>query len=140
MYLSSPQGYGGGFVILLNSDGTAKSVVEIRDGKNGVPSGFFASSGRAGFYSGNRNVDMDGDGVPDLFIGNEFRFSVFLMLLNRDGTVKRAIKYQPGVNGVPSAVGELSAWCLPSVIGDVDGMEFPMRLSAPFGSLQVWDA
>ena len=125
VYLSSPQGYGGGFVILLNSDGTAKSVVEIRDGKNGVPSGFFASSGRAGFYSGNRNVDMDGDGVPDLFIGNEFRFSVFLMLLNRDGTVKRAIKYQPGVNGVPSAVGELSAWCLPSVIGDVDGNGVP---------------
>jgi hypothetical protein len=114
---------GGAYVILLNSDGTAKSTVKIQNGMNGVPAGFFTSSDQAG-YKICGGTDMDGDGVPDVFIGNQSRLNVFLLLLNADGTVKRAINYRPGVNGIPgtpefTALGK--NWTGATPIGDVDG-------------------
>ncbi|MDD2346727.1 MAG: FG-GAP-like repeat-containing protein [Kiritimatiellae bacterium] len=114
---------GGAYVILLNSDGTAKSTVKIQNGMNGVPAGFFTSSDQAG-YKICGGTDMDGDGVPEVCIGNQSRLNVFLLLLNADGTVKRAINYRPGVNGIPgtpefTALGK--NWTGATPIGDVDG-------------------
>ena len=115
---------GGAFIFLLNADGTAKSVVELQNGTNGVPAGSFLYGER--IHPCASGVDMDGDGVPDVFMGAGQTSGFHLMLLNPDGTVKKAIRYRAGTNGIPQ-----EAWSAASLsrtvvhLGDVDGNGVP---------------
>ncbi len=120
---NNSQRSGGAFVVLLNADGTAQSVVELQNGTNGIPAGTFGDVDWAS-HSLCGGTDMDGDGIPDVFLGSIRRLSFYLMLLNADGTAKEVIHYQPGSNGIPSQPN-LTGYCAPIVIGDVDGNGVP---------------
>ncbi|MGI6496522.1 MAG: hypothetical protein ACOX5G_10640 [Kiritimatiellia bacterium] len=118
----------GAFIILLNTNGTAQSVIELHNGKNGVPLEFFGlkTSSNPSLWGG---TDMDGDDIPDVFIGDctyENQLVFYLLLLEENGTVKRAIDYRPGTNGIPLIPGgDLRQESEPVVIGDVDGNGVP---------------
>ena len=98
------------FVILLNSDGTAKSSVRIRENVNGGPQlgqGALTSFGSSIVSLG----DLDGDGVTDLAVGAEFDASdepnggtVYLIFMNPDGTAKSTARISPGNDG--PAIGD----------------------------------
>jgi uncharacterized repeat protein (TIGR01451 family)/fimbrial isopeptide formation D2 family protein len=133
---ASNQIVGGAVVVLLNADGTAKSVVELQNGANGVPADLFTTDDPA-YYGLAGGTDMDGDDVPDLFMGDASRFGFYLMLLNTNGTVKSAIPYLPGTNGIPDTAAftdGLTGGARPLVIGDVDGNGVPDLFVATYSA------
>ena len=73
-------------LLLLNSDGSVKDTIEILDSDAGADSfGFGDAIALIG--------DLDGDGVDDLAIGDPFDGaesygSVYVLLMNADGSVK----------------------------------------------------
>jgi len=128
------QNAGGAWVILLNADGTAKSAIELANGKNGIPSGSFAANDYVG-YSLASAGDVDGDGVPDVLLsahhnsddGASYAGGAWVILLNADGTAKSAIELANGKNGIPSgsfAENDVVGGSVAS-IGDVDGDGVP---------------
>jgi uncharacterized delta-60 repeat protein len=112
-------------LLFMNSNGTVKIARKIASGVNGGPSlnnfdQFGGSLSQVG--------DMDGDGVTDLAVGARAddtngldRGSVYLLFLNRDGTVKSSAKIGSELNGGPALVN--SDWFGGSVssLGDLDG-------------------
>ena len=113
---------GGVWVILLETNGTAKSAIELANGLNGIPPGSFAGGTRLG-----RSVvgpgDVDGDGVPDLVAGvlDSNNEAIWVILLNSNGTAKSAVELRDGQNGMPDSLeisdgfGEMVA-----AAGDID--------------------
>ena len=82
------------FVLFLNSDGTVKSHVEISENKGGFNAPL--SSYPYSYFGYGLAVidDLDNDGIPELAVGaREYGPSehgaVFILFLNRDGTVKK---------------------------------------------------
>ncbi|MCB1224736.1 MAG: FG-GAP repeat protein, partial [Verrucomicrobiales bacterium] len=120
---------GAAWVVLLNSDGSAKSAVELANGKNGIPLGSLAANDWFGYSVGSIG-DVDGDGVPDIVVGANQNDdgginagAAWVILLNADGTAKSAVELADGKNGIPG--GSLAAsdnFGVPSIgVGDVDG-------------------
>ncbi len=99
-------GLGAVYVLLMNSNGTAKSSVTIGSGLNGGPT----LSGSTYFGRGMASLgDFDGDGVADLAVGGSNdstggtqRGAVYVLLLNANGTVKSNVKIASGTNGGPT--------------------------------------
>ncbi len=100
-------GSGAAWVVLLNTDGTARAAIELANGKNGIPSGSFASYDEFGNSVAGVG-DVDGDGVPDIVVGayrNDDGVAnsgaVWMIFLNADGTAKSATELANGQNGIP---------------------------------------
>ena len=92
------------YVLLLNSDGTAKNRVKIGNGVGGLPAGTLAGNDSLG-HAVEGIGDFDGNGVPDLVAvapgdGNN-QGAVYVMFLNSNGTVGSFTKLSDNQNGAP---------------------------------------
>ena len=126
---------GGAWVMLLNSNGTVKSAIEIANGKNGMPA-VLGSDNQFGSSVASAG-DIDGDGVPDLFAGAEgfTSRSIWVILLNADGTVKTATQLADGVNGMSSDLEDADLFgSRVASAGDVDGDGVPDLLAGARGN------
>ena len=116
---------GGGWLLLLNSDGSAKATIKLANGLNGVPAGSFPNSGQVGSLS-SASADFDGDGIGDIVMSN-FRLSAnaggcTVILLNANGTAKSVRSLYNGTNGIPVGTFAANDWAgrRLSILGDVD--------------------
>ncbi|YCM45720.1 SdrD B-like domain-containing protein [Verrucomicrobiaceae bacterium 227] len=124
---------GAGWVILLNSDGTAKSAVELANGKNGIPVGSFLASDQVGYTAASAG-DVNRDGIPDIALsghgndeGGSAAGAVWIILLNNDGTALSAVELANGKNGVPagSFLANDQVGLNMTTLGDLDGNGIP---------------
>ena len=114
------------YVLFLNADGTVKAeqkISAISGGFTGVldPGDHFGSSVSA-------IGDLDGDGAVELAVGAEFdddglldRGAVWILFLNRDGTVKRHEKISIAFGIVRPDLTDGDRFGAVSAIGDLDG-------------------
>ena len=126
---SSPRG--AVYILFLNPDGTVKAQQKIGQNQGGFSS--FLSGGGLFGASVARLGDLDGDGVPDLAVGNYFdgngaakRGAVWILFLNADGTVKAQQKITQGVGGFSGALNfEDRFGRSMTTLGDLDGDGVP---------------
>lgn len=93
------------YILFLNSDGTVKSHQKISDAQGGLE-GALHSTGMFGTSLATLG-DVDGDNVPDLAVGAApsgssgilGKDSVWVLLLNSDGTVKSHQRISSGEGG-----------------------------------------
>jgi hypothetical protein len=101
---------GATYIILLNSNGTPKSVKRISSGTNGFP-GVLVAKDRFG-VSVSGIGDVDGDGIPDLAVGahgdnevNSEAGAVYILKMNNDGTVKSVNKINTKARSIAANSG-----------------------------------
>ena len=118
-------GRGAVYVLLLNSDGSAKSTTKIAHNLNGGPT---LSNGDGFGISITSPGDLDGDGVNDLAVGayeddsgGAGRGAVYVLFMNTDGTVNTSTKIAHNSNGGPALTNEDAFGAGLSSIGDLDG-------------------
>jgi uncharacterized repeat protein (TIGR01451 family) len=126
---------GGGLVVLLETNFTAKSVVCLANGQGGVPADCFNPYDLVG-YTGYPLGDFNGDGIPDVLLGARGiegvsgigRGGAVIMLLDNDGTAKDVIKLVDGTPGIPEGSFDVfhEEWeegflYAIGALGDVDG-------------------
>jgi hypothetical protein len=102
---------GGMFILFMNPNGTVRSSQEISSGVGGGP--VLESGSQFGLAVAGLG-DLDGDGVPDIAVGNA-RGSVYVLFLNTNGTVKRSTVFGGGSQS-PGYFGASIA-----SLGDFDG-------------------
>ncbi len=131
---------GAAWVLLMNSDGTVKSAVELASGMNGMSSAL--ASGDSFGHSVVSVGDVDGDGVPDIIAGasgnddgGSSAGAVWVLLMNTDGTVKSAVELADGMNGMSSdlSYGDYLGYSVASA-GDIDGDGVPDIISGAYGN------
>jgi len=112
-------------IILLNSDGTPKSTVEINDSTVNGP---ILSDGDQ-FGSSVTNIgDLDGDGVNDVVVGVRHdgeggynRGAIHIILLNSDGTPKSTVEINGSTTNGPILNDSDQFGVSITNIGDLDG-------------------
>ena len=115
------------WLLRLNADGTVKQTSKISSTQGGFTGPLRANDefGRAVASLG----DLDGDGVIDLAVGaptdstgGTRRGAVWILFLNRDGTVKRHVKIASGLGGFTGRLKNLDWWGFSLAnLGDFDG-------------------
>ena len=112
------------YIVFLNSDGTAKSSLQIASATNGGPT--LADGDQFGSALAALG-DLDGDGVPDLAVGANFdgtggsqRGAVYVLLLNANGSAKQATKIANGTNGGPTLSNGDRFGTSVTAVGDLD--------------------
>jgi hypothetical protein len=119
------------FIMFLNRNGTVKSYQEISEGTGG----FTGDLNSIDFGGQVGNIgDLDGDGITDIAIGvrtdsdgGNSSGAIWILFLNRDGTVKANQKIsatQGGMNGAIDAGDWFGEVCV-SPLGDFDGDGIP---------------
>lgn len=101
---------GATYIILLNSDGSPKSVKRLSNGTNGFPS-VLATKDRFGVSVAGIG-DVDGDGIPDLAVGahgdnevNTQAGAVYILRMKSDGSVKSTSKINTKTNSIATNSG-----------------------------------
>ncbi|MEQ9824625.1 MAG: VCBS repeat-containing protein [Puniceicoccaceae bacterium] len=102
-------------IVFLNPDQSIQSTTRLENGSNGIPTDRFSTSNYSLQTSG--FMDLDGDGIRDLLIGDYQRRGfegdldngfgngvVHVALMNPNGTVKAISTIADGLNGFPSGV------------------------------------
>ncbi|MDZ4847718.1 MAG: FG-GAP-like repeat-containing protein [Pirellulaceae bacterium] len=109
-------------VLFLSATGAAKSSIRIGSNENGGPvtaetDAFGASSTSIG--------DIDGDGIPDLAVGapgnTSNSGSVYILRMNRSGSVKSNTRISNGLNGGPALAADDQFGVSVASLGDIDG-------------------
>ncbi|MEM9561346.1 MAG: hypothetical protein AAGA93_01930, partial [Actinomycetota bacterium] len=115
------------YVVLLNTDGTAKSANKISDTSGGLTATLDdddeLGAGLAGIG------DLDGDGVRDLVVGaakdddgDAGAGALHVLFLNADGTVKAEQKISDTAGGLAADLGNGDAFgSSVAAVGDLDG-------------------
>jgi len=128
------------WVLLMNTNGTVKTAVELADGLNGMSADLAAGDGFG--FSAAAAGDLDGDGVPDLMSGASGNDNggadagaVWVLLMNTNGTVKTAVELADGLNGmsVDLAAGDGFGFSA-AAAGDLDGDGVPDLMSGAYGN------
>ena len=109
----------------LSGDGTVSSSVKIASGTNGGPT--LADSVKFG-HSASSIGDLNGDGIEDMAVGSiadptggSLRGAVYVLFMNRDGTVSSSVKIASGTNGGPTLADSDLFGSSASSIGDLNG-------------------
>src|SRR5262245_32521620 len=115
------------YLLRLNADGTVRLTTKISSTQGGFLGPLRANDefGRAITSLG----DLDSDGVIDLAVGaptdstgGSRRGAVWILFLNRDGTVKRHVKIASGMGGFTGRLKNLDWWGFSLAnLGDFDG-------------------
>ncbi len=101
------------YIVLLNSDGTAKSASKINDRTARGPA--LADNDWFG-YSAAGIGDLDGDGVDDLAVGAPVDGAVHVLFMNQDRTIKETARVTSALSDVFDYFGSSVA-----AAGDLDG-------------------
>ncbi len=114
------------YFLYLNRNGSVRSSSKIANGIGGLP------AGTIGFGESSTVVgDFDGDGVPELVVGDSSdstggpsRGSIHLLFLNANGTVKSLAKIAHGSGGL-ALLDDSRFGSSCTVLGDLDGDGVP---------------
>ena len=92
------------WILFMNADGTVRSTARIADGKGDFSDSVFADDRFGGALAG--IGDLDGDGIPDLAVGADQRDAggsdrgtVWILFLNRNGTVREQMRIASNTGG-----------------------------------------
>jgi hypothetical protein len=121
--------------------GTVNAVLqEIADGvPGGMPGGSLGAFGSFGSACAPLG-DLDGDGNPDLAVGQSGNNSVHILFLAANGSVDRSLRIREGEGGLPTGVapsGSSFGNCL-ALLGDLDGDGLPELAVGAFGESAVY--
>lgn len=116
------------YIFFLNSDGSVKSQVRIADGESGLPANTLAMDDNFGARVENLG-DLDGDGNPELAASvsrgtnGSTPGAVYILFLNRNGTVKTVQKIANGEGGLaPNTLDPSNKFgSALAKLGDLDG-------------------
>eukprot|EP01129_Flabellula_baltica_P009405 TRINITY_DN3836_c0_g1_i1.p1 TRINITY_DN3836_c0_g1~~TRINITY_DN3836_c0_g1_i1.p1 ORF type:complete len:673 (-),score=133.56 TRINITY_DN3836_c0_g1_i1:16-2034(-) len=129
-------GIGTVHILFLNRNGTIKNSQKISNTEGNM--GYDFSLGSE-FGSSISSFDFDGDEIPDLLVGypsaNSYRGGYFILLLNRDGTVKDYVVVP--ASALPTVSFASNTWLGFSVsaLPDMDGDMVPeILLGSPYYS------
>ena len=120
------------YILLMNSNGVAKSYQKIAEGIGGI-SGLLDPGDQFGRSIGSIG-DLDGDGITDLAVGSNFdddggtnRGAVYILFLNSDGTVRSHQKISDLLgNGTILGLGNFDEFGRAiDGLGDIDGDMVP---------------
>ncbi|MFI4881614.1 MAG: FG-GAP-like repeat-containing protein [Phycisphaerales bacterium JB064] len=116
------------WIVFMAADGRTKSTTRI--GPEGVGGLSTRLSSDAFLGNGVDGLgDLDGDGIPEIIVGasgddeaGRDRGAVFVLFLNRDGTVREEVKFGMGMGGFDRNVSEDSRFGTSvATLGDIDG-------------------